>query len=148
VASLQAVAALKLLSGNQDAVAAEMMVIDPWKNRIHQLNLADARREDCRTCGQRQFDALEGQGSRRPVSLCGRNAVQVIPQGRGGVQLDMLAKKLEPFGVVTRTPYLLRLDLNAEEAVQFTVFPDGRLIVSGTTDLTRARSLYARYIGA
>jgi adenylyltransferase/sulfurtransferase len=29
-----------------------------------------------------------------------------------------------------------------------TVFPDGRALIQGTTDVGRARSLYARYIGA
>jgi adenylyltransferase/sulfurtransferase len=29
-----------------------------------------------------------------------------------------------------------------------TVFPDGRAIVKGTTDIGLARSLYARYVGA
>ena len=31
---------------------------------------------------------------------------------------------------------------------EMTVFPDGRAIVKGTTDIGIARSLYARYIGA
>jgi adenylyltransferase/sulfurtransferase len=30
----------------------------------------------------------------------------------------------------------------------FTLFADGRAIVQGTTDITVARSLYARFIGA
>src|SRR5687767_13669811 len=104
VASLQALAAIKLLSGNESAVAREMTVIDVWSNRIRSVNLADARRADCPTCGQRQFEFLEAGTVRRPVSLCGRNAVQVRPEGRGGVQLDVMAKRLAPFGVVTRTP--------------------------------------------
>ena len=29
-----------------------------------------------------------------------------------------------------------------------TVFPDGRAIIKGTTDIGIARSLYAQYIGA
>jgi len=29
-----------------------------------------------------------------------------------------------------------------------TVFPDGRAIIKGTTDVGVARSIYARYIGA
>jgi adenylyltransferase/sulfurtransferase len=29
-----------------------------------------------------------------------------------------------------------------------TVFPDGRAIIKGTTDIGVARSLYSRYIGA
>ena len=62
--------------------------------------------------------------------------------------IDAMARRLEPFGVVTRTPYLLRLELKDERAMQLTVFPDGRLIVAGTNDLERARSVYARYIGS
>jgi len=31
---------------------------------------------------------------------------------------------------------------------EMTVFPDGRAIIKGTTDIGVARSLYARYIGA
>jgi len=29
-----------------------------------------------------------------------------------------------------------------------TVFPDGRVIVSGTDDLAKAKKIYAQYIGA
>ncbi len=147
IASLQAVAAIKILSGNTPALSNEMLVADVWANRFRSLDVSDARRADCSTCGQRRFDALDGGAGRRPVSLCGRNAVQVRPEGRGGVQLESLAKRLEAFGVVTRTPYLLRFELKEERPLQLTVFADGRLIVAGTTNLNRARSVYARYIG-
>ena len=30
----------------------------------------------------------------------------------------------------------------------FTLFPDGRALIQGTTDITLARSLYARFIGS
>lgn len=146
VASLQSVAAIKLLIGQTEAVAREMVVIDVWANRIRSIDLTDARRADCPTCGQRRFDALDS-ASRRTVSLCGRNAVQIRPDAPGGVQLETLATRLAPFGRVTRTPYLLRLDFRDEPTLSATVFPDGRLIVAGTTDIERARSLYARYIG-
>jgi adenylyltransferase/sulfurtransferase len=148
VASMQSTSAIKLLSGNVDAVAREMLVIDLWSNRIHSVDLAHARRDDCPTCAKGHFEFLEGPSLRRPVSLCGRNAVQVRPTSKGGVQLDVVAKRLAPFGVLTRTPYLLRLDLKDEHALQLTLFADGRLIVGGTTDVDRARSIYARYIGS
>jgi len=35
----------------------------------------------------------------------------------------------------------------ATEGYEFTVFPDGRAIIKGTTDPVVARSLYARYVG-
>lgn len=147
VASLQSIAAIKLLSGNAAAVGREMTVIDVWSNRIRGIDTTDARRDDCRTCGQRQFGSLDGPAGRGLVSLCGRNAVQVQPERRGNIELATLASRLEPVGVVTRTPYLLRFALRDDSATQMTVFPDGRVIVAGTTDLDRARSLCARFVG-
>jgi adenylyltransferase/sulfurtransferase len=146
VASLQAVAAIKLLSGNAAAAGREITVIDVWSNRIRNIDTTDARRTDCRTCGERKFDSLDG-ASRRLVSLCGRNAVQVQPERRGNIELSALANRLEPVGVVTRTPYLLRFALRDDRTTQMTVFPDGRVIVAGTTDVDRARSLCARFVG-
>ena len=40
--------------------------------------------------------------------------------------------------------FALRLTLPAHE---MTVFPDGRAIIKGTTDVGVARSMYSRYIG-
>ena len=148
IASLQSVAALKIVSGNDEAVGEQMTVVDAWNNRIRNIDTTGARRPDCPVCGQRRFDVLDGPASRGAVSLCGRNAVQVRPSGKLLIDLGALGSKLEPFGVVTQTPYLLRVDLREDAAVQLTVFPDGRLIVAGTTDEKRARSLYARFIGA
>jgi hypothetical protein len=147
VASLQAVAALKLLSGNAGAVAREMIVMDVWANRLRSVDTSDARRADCVTCAQRRFDFLAASNGRRLVSLCGRNAVQVQPERKGGVELLALADRLKAVGVVTRTPYLLKVELKGDGAEKLTVFPDGRVIVAGTQDLNRARSLCARYVG-
>lgn len=147
VASMQAVAALKLLSGNAGAVGHEMLTIDVWQNRLRSIDTADARRADCPTCGLGRFEFLDHSAPRRPVTLCGRDAVQVRPERRGGVDLAAMAARLEALGPVTRTPYLLRVDLPGGEPLSLTVFADGRLIVTGTTDVNRARSLYARYIG-
>jgi molybdopterin-synthase adenylyltransferase len=33
------------------------------------------------------------------------------------------------------------------EGHEFTVFPDGRAIIKGTSEVDRARTLYAKYIG-
>jgi adenylyltransferase/sulfurtransferase len=148
VASLQAADAIKILTGNEDAVVRQMLVLDVWSGRIRALDLRDARRADCPTCGQRRFETLDGAKSRRPVSLCGRNAVQVRPETIRGVDLEVLARRWQPLGAVTRTPYLLRLDLKDDQAVQLTLFADGRLIVTGMTDANRAKALYSRYVGS
>jgi molybdopterin-synthase adenylyltransferase len=64
------------------------------------------------------------------------------------LDLDAAALKLAGVGEVVRTPYLVRCHLRGESGIEMTLFADGRLIVSGTTDRDTARSLYARYVGA
>ena len=40
--------------------------------------------------------------------------------------------------------FLLKFTADGHE---FTVFPDGRAIIKGTSDVDKARTLYAKYIG-
>jgi adenylyltransferase/sulfurtransferase len=47
-------------------------------------------------------------------------------------------------GEVLANEYLVRLRTEQHE---LTIFPDGRVIVKGTEDATKARSLAAKYIG-
>ena len=81
---------------------------------------------------------------RAPISLCGRNAVQIHERTRP-VDLQELAERLAPIGSVRSNDFALRFEI---PPYQLTVFPDGRVIVKGTTDVGIARSVYARYIGA
>ena len=62
-------------------------------------------------------------------------------------RLDLadLAMRLEPLGQVRRNDFALRFVLTPYE---LTIFPDGRAIIKGTTDVGVARSLYARYVGS
>jgi adenylyltransferase/sulfurtransferase len=146
VASIQAVEAIKILSGQREAVSRVLTVIDLWDNRMRQMKL-DTLRESglCPTCSGREYPWLDGQRGSHSAVLCGRNAVQLSPPAGGGVPLEVLAAKLDGVGVVTRNRFLLRLDV---DGYQLTVFPDGRTIVSGTDDVATARSLHAKYVGA
>jgi adenylyltransferase/sulfurtransferase len=60
------------------------------------------------------------------------------------VDLQQLATQLEAVGTVQATDFALRVQIAPYE---LTVFPDGRAIIKGTTDVGIARSLYAKYIG-
>ena len=51
---------------------------------------------------------------------------------------------LRPLGPVRSNDYALRFFCAPYE---LTVFPDGRVIIKGTTDIGVARSLDARYVG-
>ena len=112
-----------------------------WYGGIRQID-GPARDPDCPTCGRREFSWLE-ERPRPPVTLCGRNAVQVNERERP-IDLAELKARLEPLGEVRANEFALRFLVAPYE---MTVFPDGRAIVKGTSDEGVARSLYARYVG-
>lgn len=146
IASIEAIEAIKILSGNVEAVSPYLTVIDLWDNSVRQVRVESLRASGgCETCGQQRFPWLEGERGSHAAVLCGRNAVQLSSTTEEMVSLEQLAGKLRPLGKVTLNPYLLRF---AVDAYQLTVFPDGRAIVSGTDDIAMAKTLYARYIGA
>jgi adenylyltransferase/sulfurtransferase len=141
IGSIQAMEALKIAAGYPDAVRLKIFTADLWRGPVRETNMP-ARDQECPCCGRREFAYLEGH-RRAPVSLCGRNAVQIHDRMRP-VNLAELAARLEGLGSVRSNEFALRLD-TAEH--QITVFPDGRAIVKGTTDIGVARSLYSRYVG-
>ena len=77
------------------------------------------------------------------MSLCGRNAVQIHDCGRP-LDLAQLKVKLARLGEVRANDFALRFQVDAYD---ITIFPDGRAIIKGTTDVGIARGLYSRYIG-
>jgi len=144
IASLEAIEALKILSGRRQAVSRSLTVVELWDNRIREVDLSSLRDQvDCPACRRGDLAWLSGKEVDRTAVLCGRNAVQLSHPGRS-VSLTELATRLERVGRVTHNPFLLRLEV---DRYQITVFPDARAIVSGTDDPAEARTVYARYIG-
>ncbi|HJT89769.1 MAG TPA: ThiF family adenylyltransferase [Bryobacteraceae bacterium] len=141
VASYQVGAALQILSGRADLVAARITTADLWGGGTRQIEMPP-RDPDCPACGRREFPYLE-EPARPPVRLCGRNAVQIQERARP-LDLRELQSRLEPLGPVKANEYALRFFIAPYE---MTVFPDGRAIIKGTSDAGVARSLYARYVG-
>jgi adenylyltransferase/sulfurtransferase len=145
IASLQSNEALKILSGNSQAINRSLTVVDVWENRIRQVSLdALAAAKECPACNQHDFPWLDGRRASHSAILCGRNAVQLNPPGRAAISLAALAEKLSSVGKVSQNRYLLRV---AIDDYLLTIFPDGRAIIGGTADIVTARSLYARYVG-
>jgi len=140
VASLQVADALRILCGQRETLKARITTIDVWGGGIRQID-APPRDPECTTCGHREFPYLE-ESARPPARLCGRNAVQI--RERESIDLLELKARLEPLGEVRANEFALRFVFLPYE---MTVFPDGRAIVKGTSDVGLARSLYARYVG-
>jgi adenylyltransferase/sulfurtransferase len=144
IASVQACEAIKILSGNREAVSRALTVFELWDNRIRQIQLDALLETPCPTCRNEEFPWLDGQRGSHTAVLCGRNAVQLSFPGRPAVSLESLEKQLTGIGRVTRNRYLLRF---SADKYTITVFPDGRAIIGGTDDLAEARTAYARYVG-
>jgi len=141
IASLQVAAALKILTGHGESLEPRITTMDVWEGRIRQIP-APARDPDCPACARRQFPYLE-ESHRSPVTLCGRNAVQIHERERP-IDLAGLGARLAPLGEVRSNPFALRF---LAPPYELTIFPDGRALIKGTSDPALARSLYARYLG-
>ena len=141
IASLACGDALKIIGCGAESVGTRLTTVDTWSGEIRQTS-PPARDPECPCCARRDFVHLTGQ-RRAPISLCGRNAVQIHERFRP-VDLADLARRLAPLATVRANDFAVRASFDAYE---LTVFPDGRAIIKGTTDPAVARSLYARYVG-
>jgi adenylyltransferase/sulfurtransferase len=143
IAALESADGLKILAGRAECVRARLTTVDVWEGGgIRQID-QPAPDPECSACGARDFAYLAGR-RRAPVSLCGRNAVQIHERARP-IDLAQLNAALLPLGEVRANEFALRFLAGPYE---MTIFPDGRAIIKGTTDIGLARSLYARYLGA
>jgi len=144
IASLQAMEAIKILSGHPEAISRSLTVVELWDGRIRQIDVSRLRDQvNCPTCRRGEFPWLSAREGTHSAVLCGRNTVQLIHPG-AEVSLEQLAERWEAVGQVHHTPYFVRLEV---EGYQLTVFPDGRCLVHGTSDIPTAKTLYAKYMG-
>ncbi len=144
IASIEAIEAIKILSGNREAVSRKLTVVELWDNRVHQVDVSSLREQvDCPACKQGEFPWLSGKAGSQSAVLCGRNSVQLTHTG-ASISLDELARQLEGVGQINRNAFLLRLKVDRYE---LTVFPDGRAIIGGTDNVAEARTVYAKYVG-
>jgi adenylyltransferase/sulfurtransferase len=145
VASYQATEAIKILTGRRDKVNRELLYFDVWENVQRKIKIAPLLGVvDCPCCQRRRFEWLDGAQGSQTTSLCGRNAVQVSHRVAAKLNFENMAKHLEAMGEVSYNRFLLKF---VAESCEFTVFPDGRAIIKGTSDEERARTLYAKYVG-
>ena len=151
VASFQAVHALKILTGNAADLNRDLLTIDGWNCRVHGMNMQPAYDAGaCPCCGQGRYDFLEGELGSRTTTLCGRNAVQILPSDTAtgmAAEPDRLERIADRLGDETKSRlnrYMLRFQVDDYEV---SVFADGRAIIKGTNDPAVARSVYSRYVG-
>jgi adenylyltransferase/sulfurtransferase len=146
VASFEAVEAIKLLTGAESALNNELFVIDIWDWTFRRLKVQGLLgKVDCPCCQRRKFEWLDGALGSHTTTLCGRNAVQIAARRPQPLNFPEMASRLASLGEVRHNAFMLRF---ATEGHEFTVFPDGRAIIKGTNDISKARTLYAQFVGS
>jgi adenylyltransferase/sulfurtransferase len=150
-ASIQVTEALKFLTGQPHLMRRTLLSFDLWTPEGHGQQArseisAGTARPGCEVCGQRIFTHLAGH-NRAHITLCGRDSVQIHEHHRP-VDFAAMRARLSTHADIQ--------DLRVNDLIlrfrrgphTLTLFADGRAIVQGTTDITVARSLYARFVGA
>jgi adenylyltransferase/sulfurtransferase len=151
IANFQVAETLKILTGHYDRVSRSLLSLDLWWNEVIQLDISKVYEQgDCPCCKQQNFEYLDGQAGSSASALCGRDAVQLRQrQGKGLIDLQSIATRLEGYGVVNTNEYMLRANIvDGENNYEITLFPNGRAIIRGTTEEGVARGIYAKYVGA
>ena len=143
IASIQVAEALKFLTGNLDPAGIRLTAYDVWSHRFQRIDVGSDSMTSCPVCSEGKFEYLHGNPL-RTITLCGRNAVQLIPGVKGDIDFEQLSKSLSAFGPVQFNDFLLRC---SSPPYEITLFKDGRAIVKGTEEAATARSVYSKMIG-
>jgi adenylyltransferase/sulfurtransferase len=98
-------------------------------------------------CGQQKLEYLEGGSAVRADTntvLCGRDAVQIQTDSTT-VDFQHLADRWQNIGRVQKTRFFVRL--YPDDSHSLTMFRDGRVVVTGTDQVSEAKTLLHRFIG-
>lgn len=143
IAGLQGAEALKILSGNPEAVSVGLVSIDVWSSQFDRIDLSRTE-PSCEACVSGVFVSREHSAGE--ALLCGRDAVQIRPPAKGmALDIDDFAVTWRALGDVTLCEHVVRL---REANSEMLLFRDGRALIKGTADIGRARAIYSRLIGS
>ena len=143
IASMQVSEALKLICGALTASEVHLQTYDAWTQKFQRTKLGSEIMKECVVCSERRFEYLDGSPL-RTVTLCGRNAVQLIPAVKAELDLPMLSKTIHSATEIHVNEFLLKC---LAPPYEITLFKDGRAIVRGTEEAALARSVYSKLIG-
>lgn len=145
-AALQCTEALKWLSGNRVAMRKKIHHFNLWDNSQLDIGVSRIKDPSCKTCGpDAVFPSLNETGASSYAVLCGRDAVQILPDPNRPITLDDAEKvgaRLE--AEVKRTPYFVELKVFNHRMV---LFGNGRLLIHGVHNVAAGRKLYHQVFG-
>lgn len=141
IAAYEVTEAIKILLKDKD-VSKSLFHADIWGGVYDHFEIK--KDDNCQCCIQKDFEFLTSKHSYNMTSLCGSNAVQVMPPENENINMNLLEEKLSKIGLVRSAPGILEIEI---DNYRLTIFSSGSAIIRGTTDKDLAKSLYSKYIG-
>ncbi|MCR4344396.1 MAG: ThiF family adenylyltransferase [Candidatus Scalindua sp.] len=145
IASFQVAEAIKILIKDYASVNKNLLEVDVWETKLRQIDISELKDiNDCQTCKLNNYEFLDAEVGIMTTFLCGKNAVQVMSRNTGKIDLRQLEHRLRSISGVSCNAFMLKFRVKDHS---FTVFADGRAIITGTADSSTAKSLYSKYLG-
>jgi molybdopterin-synthase adenylyltransferase len=146
IGSFQAMEVLKLMVGAESNPNLEQF--DIWNGDYMQMDITEGKNPNCPTCVKHQFDFLNRASNLQVAytSLCGRDTVQIVPRHKQQTDLKVLAEHLKGSGNVLVNEFLLRF--SPDQQTSMVIFKDGRVLIHGTNEIAKGKSIYSKYLGS
>lgn len=146
VVSHQVTEALKLLVEDYESLRDGLVSFDVWKNEYSCMNVQKLRKHNCPSCGENAlYPYLNKENTSKTAVLCGRNTVQIRPPHKEEMDFERYKELLhDRVNDLNVNPYLLSFSVEEKRLV---AFKDGRVLVHGTKDISKAKTVYHRYFG-
>ncbi len=145
-AAMQCAEAMKWLSGNAEAMRKKVHHFNLWDNSQYDIGIARIQNSACETCGDNpKFPSLARNSEGLYAVLCGREAVQILPDPNRTITLDDAEFAARRLGAdIKRTPYFVQLRTLGYRMV---FFGNGRMIIHGIRNITEGRKIYHQLFG-
>lgn len=145
-ASIQCTEAMKWLTGNHGAIRTKFHHFDVWHNEQYDIGISKIRNENCETCGSMPiYPSLRESYQMDYAVLCGRDAVQVLPNQSRAISLEDAERVAVRFKTpLKKTPYFVQFYAFDYRMV---LFKNGRLLIHGLKDIKKGRTIYHQLFG-
>ena len=148
-ASCQTMDALKCATGHLEKITNTLLTFDLWNVQSNRLDIG-LPNDECPCCSKHHYEFLDQLHDVAPITMCGQLTVQLPCQETFDIKSAF--KRLSEHGSFTHHMTVVRGELKEElgdngDPITLTCFEDGRVLVYGTDDIGRAKSICTRFIG-
>ncbi|VEF46345.1 thiamine/molybdopterin biosynthesis ThiF/MoeB-like protein [Bacillus freudenreichii] len=144
VAANQVTNVFKYLVGGK--VDHRLKSFDLWTGDQAAIDVTSLRRPNCPSCSDTaDYPFLSRENQTKTAVLCGRDTVQLTLSRDRGVELKPLAESIRPIvSDLISNVHLVACQFDGHRIV---LFRDGRMLVHGTKDIVKAKTVAAKLLG-